>query len=183
MKLSMLSVVVICMFMVGCTTTAPKYQASFENIQKLKKASSTQVNVGMFTPESATVENLTIRGGAFVSPYNGSYVSYLREALRQELYDADRFSDKSNTVVSGVLIKNEIDASGINIGTAAVTARFVVKNGDKARYDKVKSATHKWESSFAGPIAVPRAQQNYMLVFQKLLSDLYDDHDFQTSLK
>lgn len=186
MKFGKLGLIVCLMFMYGCSTTAPKYQASFENVQKLKSAGKFQVNVGTFTPDSNnkdSVEKLSIRGGSFLSPYNDSYASYLREALRQELYDAGGLSDTSSVVITGVLLKNEIDASGINIGTAAVSAQFTVSKDNQVRYSKVKSASHQWESAFAAANAIPKAHQNYPVAIQNLLGLLYEDAEFQKALK
>lgn len=186
MKLIRVIAAMVFMLVAGCTTTAPTYQASFENVQKLKNGGTTTVKVGTFTADSINkdkIEKLTIRGGSFLSPYDGSYVSYLREAVRQEFYDAGRLSDTSGVVISGVLLKNEIDASGMNIGTAGISAQFTVSKDNQIRYNKVMSATHEWESAFAAANAVPKAHQNYPVVIQKLLGSLYGDMEFQKAMK
>lgn len=186
MKLIRVITVMVSVLVVGCTTTAPTYQASFENVQKLKSSGTTPVKVGTFAVDSNNkdkVENLTIRGGSFLSPYDGSYVSYLRAALHQEFYDAGRLSDTSNVVITGVLLNNEIDASGISVGTAAISAQFTVSKDNQVRFDKAMSATHQWESAFTAANAVPKAQQNYPVVIQKLLSSLYEDAEFQKAIK
>ena len=186
MKLIRVIAVMVSVLVAGCTTTAPTYQASFENVQKLKSVSTVPVKIGIFTADSNNkdrVENLTIRGGSFLSPYDGSYASYLREALRQEFYDAGRLSDTSNVVITGVLLNNEIDASGFSIGTAAISAQFTVSKDSQVRYNKIMLATHQWESAFAAANAVPKAHQNYPVVVQKLLSNLYGDVEFQKATK
>jgi hypothetical protein len=40
-----------------------------------------------------------------------------------------------------------------------------------------------WDSSFVGAIAIPRAQQQYPMIVQKLLATLWGDAKFLDSLK
>jgi hypothetical protein len=167
----------------GCTTVAPQYQPSFDNVQKLKESGNSVASVGVVTAGSDKVNSLTIRGGSFQSPYDGSYAQYVQEALQQELYDAERFSKDAEVQVSGVLVSNEIDAAGFSIGTADIEAKFVVRKVDDVRYEKVHKAHHEWPSSFVGAIAIPKAVQEYMVVVQKLLGSLYADPAFHEALK
>ncbi|WP_428605569.1 hypothetical protein [Sedimenticola sp.] len=176
-------VVVSALLASGCSTVAPHYQASFENTQKLKNNDSSQVTVSQFQAADDKVNHLTIRGGNFASPTNGSYVEYLKKALEQELYDANRLADDSDVKVGGTLLENEIDASGFSVGVAHVKAEFTVKDKEKTRYQKVHSADIQWPSNFVGAIAIPRAVQEYPRVFSELLGKLYADPDFMNALK
>lgn len=178
---------VVCLavvFLGGCATVAPPYQPSMENVQSLKAAGP--VKVGTFVAggaDKAKIDALTIRGGAFNSPYKGSYAEYLREGLRLELSMAGVLDDRSGTEISGVLLKNEIDASGTSVAHAAMQAQMVVRKNGQVRYDKTKSVRHDWESAFAAMTAVPKAHQNYQITVQKLLGSFYSDNDFQRALK
>ena len=40
-----------------------------------------------------------------------------------------------------------------------------------------------WDSSFMGAVAIPKAQQQYPLIVQKLLTMIWTDADFQAALK
>lgn len=167
----------------GCSTVAPQYQASFENTQVLKNNATSKVAVSDFQAADEKVNHLTIRGGNFASPTNGSYVEYLKKALEQELYDANRLADAADVTVGGTLLENEIDASGFTTGVAHVKAEFTVKDSAKTRYQKVHSADIQWPSNFVGAIAIPRAIQEYPRVFSELLSKLYADAEFMEALK
>lgn len=141
--------------------------------------------VGSVTKQAdanSDVDSLTIRGGSYLSPY-GSYTAYLAEALKQELDDARLLDPQSQIEVSAVLLKNLLDASGFSTGVAEIEARFIVRNADTIKFDKVKIARHTWESSFAGAIAIPKAQQNYPVVVQKLVGQLFADPEFISALK
>lgn len=173
-------------FLSACTTTAPSYQPSMENIGALKNQRPGQIKVGAFAAEGNDkdkVNALTIRGGAFLSPYGGSYVEYLREALREELKLAGLLNDNADVEVSGALLRNEFDASGLSIAFAVMEARLTVKKNGVVRYSRQKSVRHDWESAFAAMVAVPKAHQNYSITVQKLLASFYADADFQKALK
>lgn len=170
----------------GCSIMAPNYQPQFDNIRTLRNSSTSPVKLGEFKADPAAADKInkvTLRLSPLQSPYNGSYTDYLKEAIRQELNDAGRLSENSKISISGVLLKNEMDASGVSTGSGSIEARFIVQNDNTVRYDKVKSANHEWPSSFLGPVAIPAAQQAYLPLVQKLLAVLYGDLDFLNALK
>ena len=129
------------------------------------------------------VNDITIRGNPYASPYNNSFVSYLKESLRQELEDAHLLNPSAAVEISGVLIRNEINAAGFSTASATIEARFIVKHSGTVRFDKIKTVTDQWDSSLVCAIAIPRAQQKYPSVVQKLLAALYADSDFAAAIK
>lgn len=177
---------VVLVVLFGCTTVAPPYQPSMQNVGTLQRQRPAQVKVGDFVAageQKEKINQLTIRGGTFLSPYKESYVEYLREALRQELSLAGMLNDNAAVEVSGAFLRNEFDASGVSLAFAVMEARLTVKNNGIVRYSKTKSVRHEWESAFAAFTAVPKAHQNYAVSVQKLLRSFYDDVDFQKALK
>lgn len=90
---------------------------------------------------------------------------------------------RSDIEVTGILVKNNIDAGGIATNEGQIEARFIVKHLDQIKYDKVKRAELKWDSSFAGAVAIPLAVNNYPVMVQKLLNGLFSDHDFIAAAK
>ncbi len=171
----------------GCVAlVAPKYNASFSNVQTLREKNLKPLKVGAFTAKAAEghdVNRLTIRGAAYSSPNNNSFVSYLQEALRQELYDARLFDETSTGEITGFLVRNSLDASGISVGIAEIEARFVVSDAGTSKYDKVFAIKHEWPSAFMAANAVPLAQENYPIAVQKLLEMLFNDSNFIGALK
>jgi hypothetical protein len=166
----------------GCTSVLPRYSPSLENVQALKNAGSPKARVVDFadTPE---VNRITLRGGPLASPINGSYGAYLADAIRQEFELAKALDPAATVEISGVLLKNDVNVANIITGSAIVEARVVVKKGGQTRYDKVKTATMEWESSYFGAVAIPRGRENYPLVVQKLLGQIFADADFLQALK
>lgn len=170
--------------MTGCSTTAPVYPASVNNLQALKAAKGTTVNVGPFTADGAAANNASIglRAVQMTSP-KGSYSNYLHDALVQDLTDAGLYDAKSGTQVTAVLLKNDISAAGVSTASGMIEARFTVSRDGKQLFDKTKHGALEWESHFVGNIAIDRAKNNYPNLVTAMLHDLYSDPDFINSLK
>jgi hypothetical protein len=172
-------------FIAGCSTIAPKYNTDFNNISQMRKEKLNPVKVGAVTKDlTATedVDHLRIRFQGYESP-NGTFTAYLGEALKQELDDAQLLDPNSQIEVNAVLLKNKLDASGISIGFAEITARFVVRKAGDVKYNKIKTVQHTWESAFPGNIAIPKAHNNYPIAVQKLIGALFSDSDFISVLR
>ncbi|MDT8405288.1 hypothetical protein [Sulfuriflexus sp.] len=170
-------------FLPGCAIQAHKYEIAAENIQILKRSGKSAIRVGEFSSASPKINALTIRGSTFESPYNGSYEEYLKTAITEDLKQASHYAADSNIEVSGVLLKNEFDASGVNIGTASISARVIVNNAGTEKYNKVVTNNHEWESYFAAFSAVPAAQIGYVDTVRNFLKKLYSDEDFIKACK
>lgn len=181
---SLLSCVAIAALLLstGCAIKAPQYNASLDNIEQLKKAPAS-VKVGNFTVQSGTSGSIGLRGNQMDSPVGSDYAAYLADALQKELKLAGKLDPNSKLEISGQLLKNDIAAAGILTNSGEIEARFVVKNDGVQRYDQVKRADLSWDSSLLGYIAIPKAQQQYPLIVQKLLALLWGDANFQEALK
>lgn len=178
-----LAVVAVALLATGCALQAPRYQPSLDNLEVVKKFPS-PLMLGTFSVQpGAGAASIGLRGGSMVSPVGADYAAYLGDALRQELLLAGKLDAQSKIEVSGMLLKNDIAAGGIVTNSGEIEARIVVRNAGVQRYDKVKRAEATWESSFAGAVAVPKAQQQYPLIVQQLLSRIWTDADFQAAIK
>lgn len=168
----------------GCSVVAPNYSASIDNVEALKKAGDFKAKVGNFaSPAAAGNANpISLRGNSMSSPYENSYGAYIAEAIKLELAMAQKVAPGADIELSGLLLKNDIDA-GVGTGSANIELQLVVKKNGKVGYDQIKSASRKWDSAFAGPIAIPRAVQEYLLTIQKLLGSFYEDKDFIDAVK
>lgn len=182
MKLKIILITTFAFALSACTTTAPPFQPDFSNTNQLKAQGIDKLSVGEFKAADENVEKITIRGGTMKSPY-GSYTSYLETGLTESLKQANLWSGVSNYRVSGVLEQNDFDASGISIGEADMSVRFVVTKDEDEVYNKVHTVHHEWESSFMGAVAIPNALQNYSVVVQKVLAKLFEDQEFIQAVK
>lgn len=173
------------MFVTGCAMVAPGYNPSMENVQSLKNNSTTAMKVTPFGSEKSPENNnpISIRGSSLASPYDQSYSSYLTAALKQELQLANRLSNDAGIEVTGILLKNDIDAAGFSTGYTTVSARFIVKKDGKEVFNQVKTVKYEFPSSFVGSVAIPAAVQSYNVAVQKLLASLFADQAFNLATK
>jgi len=178
----LLCVITTALLATGCALQAPRYQPSLDNLEALKKV-PTSIALGTFSVQSGAGGPISLRGNPMASSVGADYAAYLADALRQELALAGKLDPKSKIEVSGLLLKNEIAAAGISTNSGEIEARILVKNDGTQRFDKIKRAELTWDSSFVGGIAVPKAQQQYPLIVQKLLAMIWTDADFQAALK
>ena len=180
-----IAVAALCAALAACSQTGPRYQASIDNVQELQRSKPAKIGVGtvkLDEPKAESLNRLSVRGTSVLSPYGG-YAEYLKEALQADLTTAGMYDPQARTVVNAVLTENDLDGTGASIGEAKVRARFTVTNGATVRYDKEHAATHQWESSFIGGIAIPRAIQNYAAAVQKLLGSLFADPAFKAAVR
>lgn len=166
----------------GCAIKAPQYNATLDNVEQLKKARA-PVKLGSFTVGSGVGGSIGLRGSPMESPVGSDYAAYLADALQKELKLSGKLDPNSKLEISGQLLKNDIAAAGIITNSGEIEARFVVKNDGIQRYDQIKRAELNWDSSLLGAIAIPRAQQQYPLIVQKLLALLWGDAKFHEALK
>jgi hypothetical protein len=169
----------------GCALKAPAYAPSIDNVEVMKRSGMRTVALGSFTVSAGAPGGAAIglRGSSMESPVGADYAAYLGEALRQELVLAGKLDAKSDIEIGGTLMKNDIAAGGISTNSGEIEARFVVRRAGAMRYDALKRADASWESSFVGGIAIPKAQQQYPLLVQKLLSQLLADPQFLAALR
>lgn len=117
--------------MSGCTLMAPNYTASIENVQRLKEGGNFSATVGKFesVPDRGNANQISLRGSSLVSPYANSFAAYLAEAVKQELSLAGKLVPGTDVEVSGMLLKNDIDASGFSIATGIIQATLRGQEG------------------------------------------------------
>ncbi|GAB3095521.1 hypothetical protein [Lysobacter terrae] len=159
----------------------PSYQPGISNTEQLLQRRTGKLTVDRFDAAKGVAnKSLSVRGSQLTGGSDGTFGTYLQEALVTELKAAGRYDGDSPLHVSGTLLRNELDGA-IKTGTAQVAARFVVKRGDVVVYDKSFEAKHEWESSFIGALAIPAAMDNYAGAVQKLIGMLFADPDFASS--
>jgi hypothetical protein len=169
----------------GCAVKANNYQPSISNVELINKAGSAKLAAGDFTVQAGATgaTSITLRTTSMTPPETADYAGYIANALKSELDLAKRLDPKSSIQITGVLLKNDIAAGGMSKNSGEIEARFVVRRDGAVAFDKTKRVTDEWESSFAAAIAIPKAQQQYPVLVQKLLESLYADADFQKALR
>jgi hypothetical protein len=156
---------------------APKYQPAIDNTELLIKQSP-KLGVGKFSAApGVSNRSLGVRGSQLSGGSDGTFATYLHDAMTTELQTSARYDTASLLQISGVLTRNEL-STGASTGTASVGAEFALTRNDQVCFKKTLVAEHKWESSFIGAVAIPAAFNNYPTAVQKLLGKLFADPDF-----
>jgi hypothetical protein len=185
-KLARATVLLVVLLSAGaCSTKAPVYQASVENVQTLYGLGPVRAAVGTvkLDERGGGVDRISVRGLSIESPYPGGYAEHLAEALRADLAAAGKLDPKAPKIINAVMTVNRLDASGVSVATAEVAARFTVSEGSRVLYEKHHEAKHEWESSFMGALAAMNAIQHYNVTLQKLVGRLFSDAAFKQALE
>jgi hypothetical protein len=125
------AVMAVALMGTGCSIMGPQYTASMDNVRALRESGDAPLKVGQFISKDGpeTPNPLPVRGNSMRSPYNNSYADYFSEALKQEFLLAKRLSTDAKTELSGEVLKNHVDASGMSLGVTQIQARFIVQRG------------------------------------------------------
>ncbi len=174
--------VLMVMVLTGCTSIAPPYNPSFSRIETLKQANLHKVKLDAVKAADSDIEKVTIRGGTMKSPYQ-SYANYLGQAITEELKRSNLLDDSAEYTISIDFLKNDIDGSGVSVGTADLSARFIALKAGVVVYDQVHTIHHEWESSFIGAVAIPNTINNYPVAMHKLVGEFLTDEAFLKAIK
>ncbi|HZX79733.1 MAG TPA: hypothetical protein VFE72_02115 [Lysobacter sp.] len=163
----------------GCVSVpAPTYQPSIRNTERLISAPIAPVALGRFDASPGVDRPLNVRGSHLQGGADGSFASYIRDALAAELSTAGRLEAAAGTRISGTLLDNDLSAAAAG-GRARIRMRFSVERDGTQHYERELAVEHAWDSSFMGAIAIPAAMNNYAGAVQVLIGKLLDDPEFQ----
>jgi hypothetical protein len=167
----------------ACAVTAPTYTPSLRNVETLRR-NAVPISVSKdFKFDALTDAGApSLRLSATRSPVGDSFSDYLRDALSQDISLAGRLDPSSATSVHVVLVQNQVNASMSTTGSGTLSAAFVVTRNGHQIFSKIFSASGTWDSSFFGGHAVGKAQTQFPLLVQALLSSALSDTDFLKSI-
>jgi hypothetical protein len=181
-----IALIFLSVFLTSCAAVpAPQYQVSKTNIESLEKIGDFKLKVEKFTQTDEVKNNypISLRAANLKSPVGESFAEYVEDAVKKDLMLADKYSPESTYKIGGVLIRNDLDASGINTGEGIVEAEFYLQDGEKILYKKTITQKHTWESSFLGAIAIQNAIKQYPVMIEKLLIQLFGDDELKKEIK
>lgn len=160
--------------MSGCVTQQVlPYHVSIANQMTLARLPHTsRFRVTMTGTDPADVQT-SVRAVRFSAPGNGSWSSYLNEALRTELSTAGNYDAGANVTLDATLVEVQVAD-----GKAELAAHFVVKRDQTVRYDKLIRVSTQWDSQFMGVLAASDGLNQASAIFQALLHKLFEDPEF-----
>jgi hypothetical protein len=170
----------------GCANIiASPYSSDYEALDHLKASKPGKVQVAQVKPidPAATVNRISLRGVTLVASPNGTFSEYLQQALVRDLREIGAFDAASEISIEATVLTNDIDVRGFSIGTGVMNVDLVVARNNIQRLKKIYQVETKFESSFAGNVAIPRAQLEYANLVRALLKQIYSDPVFAASIK
>ena len=179
-RLTFAIVLLASMLLAGCSIPVTPYEPSYNNVQLLKTAKD-KVKVAPFTATNSGLENISVRGNSFESPYSGSMVNYFETALRLELEKAGLTDPNGHKVLTAVVDQNDVTA-GADHGDGTLGAKVTISENGTTLFAKHVQASMQWDSSFIGAIAIPNAAAAYPKLVKKFLHQLFADPDFIAAL-
>jgi hypothetical protein len=175
------SLFAVCVSMlVGCVTVpVPKYQPTIATTQGLMQNIQAKIGVDRFdAAKDVNNTSLSMRGSQLTGGSDGTYTTYLHDAVQSALESAGRFDAASAMRLSGTLDANDLNGANMSTGTATISVRFVLTQKNATLYNKEVTANQQWPSSIIGAVAIPAAVQNYGATMEKLVGQLFSDPDF-----
>lgn len=158
----------------GCVTQQIlPYHASVANQMKLGSVPPTaRFQVASNESQPSDVQTI-VRTVRIQAPGDGSWSTYLNQALRTELTTSGNYDASAPLQIEGILTEVHIFD-----GSAELIARFVVRRDQSVRYDKVLHVDERWDTQFLGALAASDGMNQTTAVFQDLLRKLFEDPDF-----
>lgn len=180
------TLVLIIANMVGCVAiTVPPPSASADTLIMLRMAKLKPASVGEFGVSTDVDPRIDTRlsglRGSSIQPTHDGFSQQLRDVITTELQAAGLFDKQSDIEIKAELTDNQVNAA-ISEGTAKLAAKFIVLKAGNKIFEKHLSVESNWDSSFIGAIAIPKAMDEYLALYQKLAAKLFADSDFQATL-
>lgn len=179
-----LLIVMISALASGCANlAAPSYSADYAAVDSLKHGSLGKAAVGKVQPEDAKakVNQITLRG-ANLSAGDTTFTGYLGRAMTSDLKEAGLYDANAARRIDIVLLQNDIDVSGISEGVGQIEIELTVTVSGATVLKKHYATKTRFESSFAGAIAVAKGQTEYPNLVRALLSTIYRDKAFSQAM-
>lgn len=174
----------IVVFVSGCSTKGVEFKPDYNSINEIKdnNLQTVSVNHGVFNASQKNHVSLGRGSNKMLSPYGGSFQRYLEISLEEELKQASIYDNQSDMKIEVKLLKNLLD-TGMSIGTADLSANFMILSRDKKVFNRTYDVHHEWDSSFVAAIAIPNTVNNYPIAMQKLIDSFLLDKEVIKILK
>lgn len=169
----------------GCMSlTVPPYSPSYEFIDGLKGKSLEKIAVGEVQPRdpNSPVNKITLRGSS-LSVQDGTFASYLEEAIKSDLREIGILDRNSSIKLDANILRNDIDVSSLSTGTGIMEISLVIRRDGNVTFERPYSVQTTFQSSFAGAVAIPKGQNEYPVLVRTLLEKIFADPEFFNAIK
>lgn len=173
--------------LVGCASVKmPPPMAKAETVQALRLENLSPASVGEFRLAAGKDPGMDKRlgglRGSSLTAASGSFSQQLKDEIVAALKAAALYDERSPIQIQGRLTDSMVDAA-IKTGKGRLAARFIVNRDGRSVYEKELAVESSWPSSFAGPVALPKAINEYGALYKKLTDKLFSDEGFKDALQ
>lgn len=177
--MSLLSCVVL---LGGCAHQISTYSPSFGNMTALHDITISEhakkINVGSFVDPKQTRSIVCRLEGSEELPGGVTYATYLKNALKSELNQAELYSSNSKIKLDATLDKINVDSV---MGSAHWTIKMTFNDHIQKPY--TVSSTYPFSSDFIADIACTQVAQSFVPAAQHFMHTLYANQHFKKTLR
>lgn len=164
----------------ACETTSTRpYKASTQNVIEIENAfsgTSEKVRIGNFSAASGVNVEPTCRmmGAVDVAP-GKNVVQYIKEAMQEEFYMADAYSDSADVTIEGKIDQfdfNSVGRGSWNLGMTVSSSAY------PEGYSVTK--TYDFSTSFTAVSACQNVVDAFGPAVQELLAEVVNHPEFST---
>lgn len=177
-RLLLISALVL--LMTGCgALKAPAYSPDYQALDSLKNKKLVNVSVARVEPSDPEhkVNIIPLRAMSLVAE-QGTFSAYLESALIEDLSQMGIYQADSGIQISAELVENNIDISSFSTGVGKIVINLEILKSGNGVFQKEYVGTTEFESSFAGAVAIPKAQTEYPFLVRAVLKQVYSDPEF-----
>ena len=140
----------ILMLAAGCTTYAPQYTISSENMISLKEVKGgNKIQLGNFTSYKSDLHAIGCRGvGPVSTPNDQPFEQYVKRAMEGELRASDLYGSAGSVEVNGHLQKI-LMSSNIGVARWEITMNFSSPGKESFVVDVVHKVNNAWNGQQA----------------------------------
>jgi hypothetical protein len=163
-----------------------RYVPSRSHVEMLQSSGMASLQLGEFAlaPKAKPTldRSLSVRMAPVVSPVDGSFAAYLKDAVAVELTAAGKLDEEAPIVLSGQLTANAL-SGGLSVGSGKLGAQFTVSRQGSVVFEKELIVDVVWQSALDGYAAEREAKFQYANLHWRLLGKLFADPDFQRACR
>lgn len=179
-KLRFILIVLLTFITAGCASfKAPAYSPDYTVLDSLKNKQLISVSVAPVEPQEpeAKVNTISLRA-ASLSAEQGTFSAYLEQSMIQDLTSMGIYQPDSNVRIKATIVENDLDISSFSKGYGKMVVDLEIHKSTVLAFTRQYIGETEFESSFAGAVAIPKAQSEYPYLVRQLLKQVYSDPDF-----
>ena len=166
-------------FLFSCQSRiVPEYSLRVENVQSLKSIETKRlINIEIGNSLSTTIKELLCRLESEIQVSNGTFETYIKNALIEELRNVNYYSNKSKNKIFINLV--DINLNTFSNPSWDITLQVTFNDNHKL----ILKEEYLFESNLYAEAACSNAKWAFMNAVQKLINSIISNPDFRKLLR